>query len=82
MTDNRFLLYGANGYTAGLIIRFAGEYGLKPVLAGRNEAAIRSLAEQHGLDYRIASLDDPKQVDALLQGFQVVLHAAGPFMYT
>ena len=82
MTDNRFLLYGANGYTAGLIIRFAGEYGLKPVLAGRNETAIRSLAEQHGLDYRIASLDDPKQVDALLQGFQVVLHAAGPFMYT
>jgi short subunit dehydrogenase-like uncharacterized protein len=82
MTDNRFLLYGANGYTAGLIIRFAGEYELKPVLAGRNETAIRSLAEQHGLDYRIASLDDPKQVDALLQGFQVVLHAAGPFMYT
>jgi short subunit dehydrogenase-like uncharacterized protein len=82
MAENTFLLYGANGYTAGLIIRMAAEYGLRPFLAGRNESAIRQLAEVHGLDYRVASLDQPEQVDALLQGCKVVLHAAGPFMHT
>ena len=82
MSNNTFLLYGANGYTARLMIRLAAEHGLKPVLAGRNEAVIRQLATDNGLDYRIASLDRPEEVDALLQGVQVVLHAAGPFMYT
>ncbi|MFN5225249.1 MAG: saccharopine dehydrogenase family protein [Bacteroidota bacterium] len=82
MSNNTFLLYGANGYTARLMIRLAAEHGLKPVLAGRNEAVIRQLATDNGLDYRIASLDRPEEVDALLQGVEVVLHAAGPFMYT
>ena len=41
-----FLLYGANGYTAGLIIRMAADYGVRPILAGRSAAAIRPLAEQ------------------------------------
>ena len=27
----RLLLYGANGYTAGLIIRFAEKYNIQPI---------------------------------------------------
>ena len=77
-----FLLYGANGYTAGLIIRMAADYGVRPILAGRSEAAIRPLAEQYSLEYRIAPLDKPEAVDDLLAGVQVVLHAAGPFQHT
>ena len=35
MKSNTFLLYGANGYTGRLIARFASQYGLNPILAGR-----------------------------------------------
>lgn len=77
-----FLLYGANGYTAGLIIGLAKTYGVQPILAGRNEEKIRVLAQIHGLPYRIADLADAKRVDAILQGINVVLHCAGPFSQT
>lgn len=82
MQNPSFLLYGANGYTAGLIIRMAKEYGVTPILAGRNEASIQALAAQYSLEYRIASLDRREDVDALLKGISVVLHAAGPFQHT
>jgi short subunit dehydrogenase-like uncharacterized protein len=81
MSDN-FLIYGANGYTGELITRFASECGLKPVIAGRNEAAIKSLAEKHGLEHRIFSLDDREKLDAALDEVAMVLHCAGPFSIT
>jgi short subunit dehydrogenase-like uncharacterized protein len=77
-----FLLYGANGFTAGLIIELAASYGLQPILAGRNEAKIKLLAQQHALQYRIADLADAGAVEAMLQGVTVVLHCAGPFSQT
>lgn len=82
MTTNQFLLYGANGYTARLIIDRAGTFGLTPVLAGRNEAKLRPLAEQYGLSYRVADLSDPAALDAALADLPVVLHCAGPFSQT
>ncbi|MCC6282753.1 MAG: saccharopine dehydrogenase NADP-binding domain-containing protein [Saprospiraceae bacterium] len=77
-----FLLYGANGYTGQLITEMSAQLGLKPVLAGRNEEKIRTLAEQHGLDYRVFDLNDPAAVDKGLEGISVVLHTAGPFIHT
>lgn len=78
----KFLLYGANGYTGRLIAETASDYGLKPVLAGRSENLIRPLAEELGLDYRIFDLGDPSAIDRGIGGFKVVLHAAGPFIFT
>jgi short subunit dehydrogenase-like uncharacterized protein len=77
-----FLLYGANGFTARLIIGLAEAYGLQPVLAGRNEAKIKALAQAHRLPYRVADLADAAAIDALLQDQTVVLHCAGPFSQT
>ena len=77
-----FLLYGANGYTAQLIIDRAGAFGLTPVLAGRSAAKLRPLANKHGLTYRVADLNDTAALDALLPGVPVVLHCAGPFSQT
>jgi short subunit dehydrogenase-like uncharacterized protein len=37
MENNKFLLYGANGYTGRLIAGLAASYGLVPVLAGRKK---------------------------------------------
>ncbi len=77
-----FLIYGANGYTGELITRFAVERGLKPILAGRKEAAIRELAEKYGFEYRIFSLEDTAALDGALQEVDLVLHCAGPFSIT
>ena len=81
MTNN-FLIYGANGYTGELITRFAAERGLKPILAGRNEAKISELAGKYGFEYRVFSLDDNAKLDAALQEVDTVLHCAGPFSIT
>lgn len=81
MTNN-FLIYGANGYTGELITRFAAERGLKPILAGRNEAKISELAGKYGFEYRVFSLDDNAKLDAALQEVDMVLHCAGPFSIT
>lgn len=79
---SNFLIYGANGYTGELITRYAVERGMRPVIAGRNEAAIAKLAEKHGLEYRVFALDEREKVDAALQEVSMVLHCAGPFSIT
>ena len=77
-----FLIYGANGYTGELITRYAVERGMRPILAGRSEAAIKELAGKHGLEYRVFALDEQAKVDAALQEVDMVLHCAGPFSIT
>jgi short subunit dehydrogenase-like uncharacterized protein len=79
MQTTSFLLYGANGYSGELIARFAGQYGLQPVLAGRNRAAISSLAKKLNLSFRIADLNDPAALQDALKGLSLVVHAAGPY---
>lgn len=80
--QNNFLIYGANGYTGELITRYAAERGLKPILAGRNEAKVSELAGKYGFEYRVFSLDDTAKLDAALQEVEMVLHCAGPFSIT
>ncbi|QYO68369.1 saccharopine dehydrogenase family protein [Leptolyngbya sp. 7M] len=76
------LIYGANGYTGELITRYAVERGMRPIIAGRNETAIRALAEKHGLGHRVFSLDETAKLDAALNEVAMVLHCAGPFSMT
>ncbi len=80
--EKTFLIYGANGYTGGLITRFAVERGMKPILAGRNAIAIEELAKKHHLEYQVFSLDETARLDAALQEVEMVLHCAGPFSLT
>lgn len=82
MQKNKVLLYGANGYTGELIARYAHEYNVQPVLAGRNENNIKSLADRLQLTYRVFSLDDANELQRQLQDVQLVIHAAGPFSHT
>ena len=78
----RYLLYGANGYTAQLIAREAVKRGRPPILAGRNAEAVGALARQTNLEHRVFALDDPAAVDAGLKDMAVVLNCAGPFSRT
>jgi short subunit dehydrogenase-like uncharacterized protein len=79
---NTFLIYGAYGYTGELITRYAAERGLKPILAGRNEAKVKELADKQGFEYRAFALEDTAKLDAALQETAFVLHCAGPFSLT
>lgn len=78
----KWLIYGANGYTGELIAREARARGLTPVLAGRSLDRIKPLAEELGLECRSFSLSNPTEVDKALDGIDLVLHCAGPFIQT
>lgn len=77
-----FLLYGANGYTGRLIARFAADFGLTPILAGRNREALEDLGRSLNLPVRVVDLSDTAAMDKVLEEVDVVLHAAGPFRHT
>ncbi len=80
--QNKFLLYGANGYTGKLIAKLAATYNLQPILSGRTEANIKPLADELQLPYRIVDLDNKAQLENALAEVKMVLHAAGPYVYT
>ncbi len=79
---NKVLIYGANGYTGELIARFARDFSIEPILAGRTETTIVQVAQRYNLPYHIFSLDDKASLLHALKHVAVVIHAAGPFHYT
>ena len=78
----KFLLYGANGYTAQLILRMYKDFGITPVIGGRSAEKVKSLAAQYNLDYRVFGLENAAEIQANIKEFQVVLNCAGPFSKT
>lgn len=79
---DRFLIYGAYGYSGALIAQQAVEQGLQPVLAGRDASKLAKQARLLGLEGRVFPLDDPAAIDAALEDVKIVLHCAGPFIHT
>ena len=77
-----WMLYGATGYTGTLIAQRGLECGHRPVLAGRNAAAVMALAERLDLPHQVLMLDDPSALKAALSAVDLVLNAAGPFLHT
>ncbi len=82
MAQDNWMIYGANGFTGQLLAERAVAEGHRPVLAGRTEARIKPIAEKLGLPYRIACVDQPRQLEAALADMSLVLHCAGPFSAT
>ena len=76
------LIYGAYGYTGELIARRAVQQGLRPILAGRRQEPVQALSQELQLEHRTFDLDQPEVLDQGLIGVDVVLHCAGPFLYT
>ena len=74
-----WLIYGANGYTAELIIDEAIKRGHQPILAARNEAKLIPFAKKYQLKYRVFSCANSYQIEQALDGISVVLNCAGPF---
>ena len=82
MSTPKFLIYGATGYTGKLTVRYAVQQGLKPIIAGRTKEKVKALANEFGLEYRVFSLQDTAALEKTLSEVKVVLHVAGPFIYT
>jgi short subunit dehydrogenase-like uncharacterized protein len=82
MCMTRWMIYGANGYTGQLLTAEAVRRGHQPLLAGRSAGKLKPLADAHNLDYLTFPLDS--NTGDLLKRNEVnlVLHAAGPFLYT
>ncbi len=79
---NDLLVYGANGYSAGLIIEELLKRNIKPVLAGRNEKAVKQVSQRLNLPYKIFDLSEIESVVQNIKEFHTVLNCAGPFKYT
>ncbi len=82
MRSNTFLLYGANGYTGELIARYASQFDLQPILAGRRKEVIEPLAQKLNLPFRVFDLNDTNALLTALSEVKAVIHAAGPFQFT
>ena len=80
--SNKFLIYGANGYTGELIAREAVKRGMKPILGGRSQKKVEPLAKELGLICRTFSLEDKTSLDYTLKEVDFVIHCAGPFSLT
>ncbi|MFA5684290.1 MAG: saccharopine dehydrogenase NADP-binding domain-containing protein [Lysobacteraceae bacterium] len=77
-----WMIYGANGYTGALTARAAAARGMKPILAGRNAAAVKALADELDLAWRSFDLGDAAATRQALAEVALVLHCAGPFSAT
>ncbi len=76
------MIYGAYGFSGGLIAREAVARGHRPLLAGRNRAKLTLFADEMDLDFRVLEVDDERTLAAAVAEFDLVLNAAGPFTST
>jgi short subunit dehydrogenase-like uncharacterized protein len=81
-TRERLLVYGATGYTGGLLATLAAERGLAPIVAGRSRHKVEAVAARLGVEARVASVDDAAALRALLRDVRCVISSAGPFART
>src|SRR5438270_9184830 len=77
-----FLLYGATGFVGDATARLAIERGMRPILAGRNAVRLEKLAAELGAECRVFDLSDSHKIEHALKDVAVVLHCAGPYIYT
>jgi len=76
------VIYGATGYSGGLVARRAVERGWRPIVSGRDAGRLAVLGEALGVAHRAAPVDDGGALERTFRGARVVLNAAGPFSRT
>jgi Saccharopine dehydrogenase NADP binding domain len=82
-TSERVLVYGAAGHTGRFVVDELRRRGLTPVLAGRSAARLADAAQRHdGLEQRVVGLGDPGLLRRAIDGVDVVVNCAGPFLDT
>ncbi|WP_188189924.1 saccharopine dehydrogenase NADP-binding domain-containing protein [Nonomuraea sp. SYSU D8015] len=86
MSSPHIAVYGATGHTGRLAAAELRARGRDVILAGRDGAALKALAEEFGGEPGVvvhqATLDDPAALRALAEQAGVLIHCAGPFTHT
>lgn len=82
MINSTWMIYGATGYTGNLIAEEAVRRGHSPILAGRDAAKVRHLAERLGLKWVAFSIEDHGTLLKAAESVDLILNAAGPFADT
>jgi short subunit dehydrogenase-like uncharacterized protein len=73
-------VYGATGFTGGLIARELKRRGAEFLIAGRDRGKLEALSEElGGVPFAAVSLDDPAGLREMLEPCWVVAACAGPF---
>jgi short subunit dehydrogenase-like uncharacterized protein len=76
----RVVLFGATGYTGGLVGEAMVERGMRPVLSARSPERLEAIGERlGGLDTAVADVADPASVRALVEPGDVLVTTVGPF---
>ena len=76
-------VFGAYGHTGRFVVTELRDRGFVPRLLGRDAGRLQALAaSQPGIEYRVASPDDPASLDQALTGAAAVINCAGPFAST
>ncbi len=74
------VLFGATGYTGRLTAAAMVDRGLRPVLAARSPDKLAALSgELGGLETRVADVQRPETVRALIEAGDVLVSTVGPF---
>jgi short subunit dehydrogenase-like uncharacterized protein len=77
----RIVVFGATGYTGRLTAERLVAQGERPALAGRSQERLDELAGRlGGLEARVADVDRPDTVAALLEPGDVLVSTVGPFV--
>ena len=82
MSNPRWMIYGATGYTGQLVAAAAVAAGLRPVLAGRSAQRLALMADHLDLRPHAFGLDSEDRIAASLKDIHVVVNCAGPFSRT
>ena len=82
MANDSWMIYGAYGYTGELIVEEALRRDHRPLLAGRSATKLKRVAGRFGLPSICVDLNDTRALTQAVAGVDLVLHAAGPFMFT
>jgi short subunit dehydrogenase-like uncharacterized protein len=73
-------VYGATGFTGGLIARELKQAGADFLIAGRDRGKLEALSEElGGVPFVAASVGDPAGLREMLEPCSVVVACAGPF---
>jgi short subunit dehydrogenase-like uncharacterized protein len=73
-------VYGATGFTGGLIARELKRAGADFLVAGRDRGKLEGLSEElGGTPFRAVPVDDPAGLREMLEPCSVVVACAGPF---
>jgi short subunit dehydrogenase-like uncharacterized protein len=75
------VLFGATGYTGHLVADALVKRGARPLLAARNETAVKRMAEElGGLDATVADVASPDTLRAVVDNYTVLISTVGPFL--